>query len=54
MYSRKITIYHHSQNDTNYHVQQHARMIILLLHIPFIFCANHASTDAAPNANGTI
>jgi hypothetical protein len=24
------------------------------LHIPFVFRAYHASTDAAPNANGTI
>jgi hypothetical protein len=54
MYSRKITAHHRSQNDANYHVQQHARMAMSLLHTPFVFNVNHTSTDAASNANRMI
>jgi hypothetical protein len=51
---KKITIHHRSQGDASYHVQQHARIAIVLLHTPFVFRANHVSTDAALNANGMI
>jgi hypothetical protein len=33
---------------------KNARTATLLLHTPFIFRANHASTDAALDANRTI
>jgi hypothetical protein len=37
-----------------YQVRQHAKIATSLLHTLFVFRANHASTDAASNANGTI
>jgi hypothetical protein len=54
MYLRKTMTYHRSQDDASYHVQQHARMITLLLHTHFVFRANHAPKDAASNANEMI
>jgi hypothetical protein len=54
MYPRKTMTHHWSQDDASYHVRQHTRMATSLLHTLFIFRANHASTDAVLNANGTI
>jgi hypothetical protein len=54
MYRRKTTTHHQSQNDVSHHVRQHARRAVWPEHIPSVFHANHASTDAAPNVNGTI
>jgi hypothetical protein len=54
MSSRRTTTHDRSQDDANYHVRQHARIETSFLHIAFVFRANHASTDAALNVNGTI
>jgi hypothetical protein len=54
MYSRKIMTRQPSQDDAGNHVQQHARIPISLLFILFVFCANRASTDAAPTINETM
>jgi hypothetical protein len=51
---KKIMAHHRSQNDANYHVPQYVRIEASLLHTPFVFRLHHASTNAAPNANGTI
>jgi hypothetical protein len=37
IYSRKIMIHYQSQDDASYHANQHARIAISLLHIPFVF-----------------
>jgi hypothetical protein len=50
---KKTMTHHLSQEDASYHVRQHARMVISLLHSPFVFRANYASTDAALNINET-
>jgi hypothetical protein len=54
MYSRQTTIHRQSRGDANYLVRQHARIATWLAHIPSVSHTNHASTDAALNANGTI
>jgi hypothetical protein len=54
MYSRKTMTHRQSQDDASYQVRQHARMATSFSHTPFVFRANYAPTDAAPNANGTI
>jgi hypothetical protein len=54
MYSRETMTHYRSQDDASHHVPQHARMAASLLHTPFIFDTNHASTDATFNANGMI
>jgi hypothetical protein len=45
---------HQLKDDTSRLVWQHARVAAWPLHTPFIFLVNHISTDAEPNANGTI
>jgi hypothetical protein len=47
-------IHRQSQDNASYHVRQHARMMISLLYLRFLFCGHRASPDAALNANGTI
>jgi hypothetical protein len=51
---KKTMTHHQSQNDASIPVRQHARMATWPLHTPFVLPVNHLSTDAEPNANGTI
>jgi hypothetical protein len=54
MYLKQLMTHHRSQDDASHHVRQYARTATLLLDTPFVSRANHASTDAASNAKGTI
>jgi hypothetical protein len=53
MYSKTMT-HHQSRGNANHLVRLHAKQAAWSAHIPSVFRANHASINAALNANGMI